>query len=185
MRRVVAVCEELRLEFGDLSAKRPASAVVRDGDRVRPRADAVLLVQRSPRKERAGIELAAGRDVGMPDDLLRRDRVTRDDVGRESADGRHLLVRERRPSALHQRRVFVRIGKAGVDDLDADRARVEQALALPVADARVPRAPRFRHEREHAKALAFVGRIGHEIVRADGRVGSVSSATERASGCAV
>ncbi|KGW97542.1 hypothetical protein Y048_5953 [Burkholderia pseudomallei MSHR456] len=185
LRRVVAVSEELRLQFGDVSAKRPASAVVLDGDRVRPCADAVLLVQHSPRKERARIEIAAGRDVRVPDNLLRRDFVTRGDVGREAADDRHLRVRERRPSAPHQRRVFIRVGKAGVDDFDADRTRVEQALALPVAHARVPRAVRFGHECIHAKERARVGRIGHEIVRADGprRIGQQRDGTrERLSG---
>ena len=35
---------------------------------------------------------------------------------------------------------------AGIDDLDADRGRIEVALALPDADAGMPCASRFRHE---------------------------------------
>ena len=74
--------------------------------------------------------------------------------------------------------VDLRIGKIAVaefmsriDDLDADRARVDIGDAFPRRSAAVPGAPRFRHEL--IDAAVFVD----EIVRGDFAAGSVSRAS--------
>lgn len=103
----------------------------------------------------------------VPDHLVRQHLMLRDDIGRQRAEHGHLRVRIRVPAPVHQRQVFVLRRKAEIDDLDADRARIEHPVALPVADARVPCAARLRHELEYLEAPAVVGRVGHQIVRAD------------------
>ncbi len=133
----VAVGAQQRLRLGD-----GRRVVLRDHvrtpgaerRRLYPVADAFLR-EPAPVELLARIDLAPWRDVGVGEDALRPDAAALSDVAAERRDGLHLL----------QRKVGIAAVVAGVVDLDADRGRVDVALAGPVRGARVPGALRLRH----------------------------------------
>jgi hypothetical protein len=81
-----------------------------------------------PREELARVDLAEWGDVGMGENVLRRDDVAEQDVAAEGDDPVDLPVGE---SPVAE---FV----ARIDDLDADGARIDVGLAGPVRLAGVP-----------------------------------------------
>ena len=115
------------------------------------------LGEAGPGEERPGVDLAVGRDVGMPDELDAG--MARGEVAAERENGAHLSLGER-------------VGRPGVDDLDADRDAVHVVLAAPRADAGVPRALVLGDEAVDA-AVAV-----HHVVRAH-LAGGVAEDVER------
>src|SRR5712691_2734025 len=105
-----------------------AAAVRRRPVGRRPQADPGAGEAR-PVEQLAWVGFAVRRDVGMPDDPVGWDAVTRQDVPAQKLDRRHLRL-GKRPVAP-----FV----AGIDDFDADRDDVEIGLALPARDSGVKR----------------------------------------------
>jgi hypothetical protein len=89
-----------------------------------------------PIEQFPGIALAVRRNVRMPDDPVRRNRMTRDHLSTQPLHGRHLRFREWSISP------FV----TWIDDLDPDRHRVEIAFALPTRATRVKGAAALRNE---------------------------------------
>jgi len=87
------------------------------------------VVQPPPGEQRAGVFLALGLDLVVAQDAVAAHRVAPGDVTDQRDHGVDLPGRERHPGAG---------AKAGVDDLDADRARVQPAMVLPATGAGVP-----------------------------------------------
>src|SRR5215472_18220601 len=106
-----------------------------------------------PVEELAGIALALGRDIGMADDPMGRDRIARDEIAAQPLDRRHLLLRKRAVTP------FV----TGIDDLNAKRHGVEITLAFPARNARMECPPGFGNEAPNSAVLL------DDIVGADPR----------------
>ena len=79
--------------------------------------------------------------------------MPREDAARQRRQGGH----------LRGRKTAIAEFMAGIDDLDADRARVDVAMAAPGRDAGVPGAAVLRHQAEDAAVL-----LDH-VMRADFR----------------
>src|SRR5262252_4095391 len=92
----------------------------------RPNADAGA-GEAEPVEELAGIALALGRDIGMADDPMGRDRIARDEVAAQPLDRRHLLPRKRAVTP------FV----IAIAALNAKRHGVEITLAFPARNTLV------------------------------------------------
>ena len=107
-----------------------------------------------PREQLARILLAARGHVGVTEDAGVGDRPALADIRHQFDHRAHLNIGERPVAEL----------VAGVDDLDADRATVDVALALPERLAGVPGAARLRHEGEDAAVL-----LDHIVGRDPGR----------------
>ncbi len=104
-----------------------------------------------PGKDLARILLALGRDVGLGEHPLGRDGPARTEVARQRGHRRHLRLRVGRQAA----------DMPGMDDLDAERAGVDVALALPGGGARVPGAAGLRNHLGDGTILE------HEVMRRD------------------
>src|SRR5208282_4023171 len=89
-----------------------------------------------PREALARVLLAQRGHVRMPEHACARDRVAREDVLGERLECGDLRLGEIAVAELVAR----------VDELDADRARVDVARTRPEALARVPGAPFLRDE---------------------------------------
>ena len=102
-----------------------------DLGRVRPQ-DQPGLRQAPPRELRARVLLASRRDVGVAEHAIGRYPVACHDVPDQGDDRLDLLLRVGRiyPSLR-------RVGVAGIDDLDPDRAGIEHRVPVPVAVAGV------------------------------------------------
>lgn len=94
------------------------------------------VMQLSPRKVLARIELAARRYIRMAKHALRRDHMSFQDGSRQVDDRSDLVWR-----------IGWQIARvARIDDLDTDGTRIDVGLAFPVTPARVPGTQRFRHQ---------------------------------------
>src|SRR5215472_4564987 len=124
----------------------------------RPNADAGA-GEAGPGEELARIALALGRDIGMADDPVHRDRIARDEIAAKPLDRGHLLLRKRAVTP------FV----TGIDDLDAKRDSVEITLAFPARNARVKCPPGLGNEAPNSAALV------DDVVGADPRTGVAQS----------
>ncbi len=100
-----------------------------------------------------GSSLRSGCDVAVGDDVACRDRVARQDGEAQVAYHSH----------LQGRKIAITPFVARIDDLDADRARVQLRLASPVRDTGVPGAPFLRNEAQCA--AVFV----HDVMRRHAR----------------
>src|SRR5277367_1185187 len=102
--------------------------------RKRPDADPEIR-QLRPGKELARIFLSRRRHIGMAEHTRGRNGMALRDVAGEIEQRRDL-----RFGKWHIAKLVARI-----DDLDADRAPIDVALAGPIGDARMPRAELFVH----------------------------------------
>ena len=124
-------------------SRRPRPRRRRLGQPARGPAPPSAQTARPPRARRRqsnfgpGVGLAAGRHVGMGDDAGGRDRPAGEDAVEQALERRHLRLGERREAGE----------RAGVGELDADRARVDVAPARPRAGAGVPGARRLVDQR--------------------------------------
>src|SRR5262245_4824405 len=122
-RHAVAVAGEqlLQLLDGWIGVAKHVYRTIRNNRRrLDPEPDAGI-VQRLPGKFLARILLARGRDVGVGEHAVRWNAVAREDAAAERRHGCDLTAWEIRIAVVVSR----------VDDLDADRARVEIGLARP------------------------------------------------------
>lgn len=87
-----------------------------------------------PGEQRAGIDLALGRDIAVADHVPGRDAVALDDVAQQDGQRADLAVAVGMPLRF----AVITVGPAGVDDLDADRRAVHGVQAVPGAFAGVP-----------------------------------------------
>ena len=108
-----------------------------------------------PVEEFARVGLAVRRDIRMPDDAVRRDRVARDDLAAKVLDRCHLFCWKRAITPL----------VAGIDDLDPDRDGVKVPLARPTGATSVKCPPRFGNEPPYRPILL------DDVVGADPRRG--------------
>src|SRR5690606_33040563 len=115
--------------------------------------------QSLPRKQRAGVLLALGRDVAVADDVAGFYAVACHDVAEQRCYRGDLRVGIGVPAtgAVRQRHI------AGIDDFNADGGGVEPGSATPAALARMPGAAAFVHELQNAGGLV----IGDEVMTAD------------------
>ena len=116
-----------------------------------------------PGKVLARILLAGGCHVGMGEHARRGDGRAGEDVGAQPDHGGDLPVRIGRQAAVMAR----------MDDLDADRARIDVGDPGPGAAPGMPRPLGLRHQLGHAPVLE------HEVMGRDFR-GRVAQARERA-----
>ena len=165
-------------EASSCSAGRSTWAPRSSGESVRPCADRRRLDPADRCRRRQG----APREISRPDPSCasgatsecastrsRRNAVAREDVAAERDHGVDLRVGE----------IAVAEFVPGIDDLDADRARIDVGHALPRRHAGMPGAPRFRHELIDAAVLV------DEVVRGDFRAPgrSAARALPRRSSC--
>jgi hypothetical protein len=119
-------------------------------------------VELPPGKFLAGVLLAVGRDIRMGEYAISADTMPRDDVMTERDNGLDLLRRE----------VPIAEVMAGIDDLDADRARIDVGRAFPGRGPGMLGAARFGHELHDATVLEneIVARdLGRRIAEAGER----------------
>src|SRR4051794_33329118 len=158
--RVVADAGKAALDGADVLG---AEARVAGGE-IRPQADAGL-GEALPGEELAGIGLALGRDIGVAEDALGRDRVAGQDGAAQRLEGGELRLGKRAIAVL----------VAGIDQLDADRAVIDVAGAGPEAAPGMPGAPRLVDELPDRAVLL------DEVMRADLGVG-IAQPVERGGG---
>src|SRR5262245_38209529 len=119
----VAVTREKLLQLPDRRiavAQDVDRTVLDDRRRPDPQPDP-RVVQDLPWEFLARILLARGRDVGVAEHAVGWNAVTREDAAAECRDGGDLAARE----------IGIAVVVTRIDDLDADRARVEVGFARP------------------------------------------------------
>lgn len=110
--------------------------------------------QLGPGEQGAGVDFPSYRNIAVPDDVARLDPVARDQILEQQNQGLDLRGRIRRPGV----RLLARI-----DDLDADRGRIQADLLIPPALAGMPGAAVFVHQAIHLRPIL----VGDQVVAAD------------------
>jgi hypothetical protein len=156
----IAEAGKLALHIGDVP-RRAGRPGIGKAQRLRPQADAGA-GQPSPVEQLARIDLARRRHVRVTQHAMGRDGMSAEDLRGQRLERLHLRL-GKRPIAA---------GMAGIDQLDADRARVDVGGASPGADPRMPGPPLLRHQPIDRAVLidAVMGahprrRIGHALQR--------------------
>src|SRR6185295_1426547 len=107
-----------------------------------PQPDTVLS-KSLPVEAFARVLLAVRRHVAVRDNIPRRNGMARQNAEAQIA----------RRGELQYRKVAIAPFVARIDDLDADRARVQLAVAAPPRHPGMPGAPLFRHQAQHTAIL--------------------------------